>query len=349
MVCNEDKHDLSSQDTTVEVSVIIPLHRDSAQFRLNLQHLCGLRNSCRFEVIVVTDQKTVSALPGVTVIQTNLSFDSGPGVKRDIGFAAASGAILAYLDDDAFPSSDWIDRAVEFFAVHEEFAALGGPGVTPPDSAPLSRLGGAIYESRLGSGPFRNRFRSVGSDPLEVEEWPAFNCFVRRDALLAVGGWDTAIYGGEDTWLCERLRGAGYRIAYDPGLVVYHYRRSLLLPHLRQVANVGERRGSFARLQLRTSTSPYFYLPVLAVLVVVLGLPLMVVICIDSPDIMLLLFPIAGIAWLVFAGLWFGRLGIRAALLPIFIVCHHVAYGFAFGKGWFSATAAGDVKSRRVS
>jgi|GEM_PF-409434 len=348
MVDNEDKLAACAEPTKIEVSVIVPLHRDSAQFRLNLQRLCSLGSRYSYEVIVVTDQNKVDVLHGATVIQTNLSFDSGPGVKRDIGFAAASGDILAYLDDDAFPASDWIERAVEFFTEHKEFAALGGPGVTPPDSAPLARLGGAVYESRLGSGPFRNRFRPVGSHPLEVLEWPAFNWFVRREALLTVGGWDTAIYGGEDTWLCERLRRAGYRIAYDPGLVVYHYRRALLLPHLRQVANVGGRRGSFARLQLRTSTSPYFYLPVVGVLLVVLGIPLCVGICIELPTVMVPMFAVAGIAWFVLVGSWFGRLGVLAAVLPIFIVCHHVAYGSAFVRGWFSRSAAGDVGLRKL-
>ena len=38
-----------------------------------------------------------------------------PGLKRDLASKKASGDILAFLDDDAQPSVDWLNIANHFF------------------------------------------------------------------------------------------------------------------------------------------------------------------------------------------------------------------------------------------
>jgi GT2 family glycosyltransferase len=46
---------------------------------------------------------------------------------------------------------------------------------------------------------------------------------MRRDAVLKAGGYlDWLIFGGEDTELGMRLRRLGYRVWYDPSVVVHH-------------------------------------------------------------------------------------------------------------------------------
>ena len=90
-----------------------------------------------------------------------------------------------------------------------------GPGVTPPGSGWRERAGGAFYESPFGSGGLRFRFTPLGA-PRDVDDFPAYNLFVRTDELRAIGGWDSSFYGGEDTKVCLALRRAGHRIVYDP-------------------------------------------------------------------------------------------------------------------------------------
>ncbi|MGH9005877.1 MAG: glycosyltransferase family 2 protein, partial [Acidimicrobiia bacterium] len=49
------------------------------------------------------------------------------------------------------------------------------------------------------------------------------NVLFRRAALDDVGGWDERYFMYvEDVDLCWRLRGAGWRVAYEPGAVVEH-------------------------------------------------------------------------------------------------------------------------------
>jgi glycosyltransferase involved in cell wall biosynthesis len=210
-----------------------------------------------FEVVVVSDSAV--ALPeGVKLVLTGAGHDTGPGEKRDVGMHASAGRFFAFIDDDAAPRADWLTRAIEVFQ-DPTVGAVAGPGVTPPDSGWAERAGGAFYESWLGSGPYRYRFRP--GSPRDVDDYPAYNLLVRRDAAEHVKGWGTGFYGGEDTVICLALVEAGWRIVYDPGVVVYHQRRPVMRKHLAQVGNVGLHRGYFVKAYPKTSLRPSYFLP----------------------------------------------------------------------------------------
>ena len=38
-----------------------------------------------------------------------------PAEKRNIGIKAASGSIVAFIDDDAYPEAHWLEYAVKYF------------------------------------------------------------------------------------------------------------------------------------------------------------------------------------------------------------------------------------------
>ena len=58
---------------------------------------------------------------------------------------------------------------------------------------------------------------SSRATPRTVDDYPAYNLFVRREALEHVGGWGTTFYGGEDTVLCLKLAEAGWPGPLRPG------------------------------------------------------------------------------------------------------------------------------------
>jgi GT2 family glycosyltransferase len=246
----------------VHVSVIVALHRHTPEARQCLeQTLLQLRDGD--ELLVVSDQ-AIDGLPaGARALVTGSATDTSPAEKRDAGVAVATGAVCAFIDDDAYPADGWLRRAAEYFEEDPSLGALGGPGVSPPGGDLLVRLGGAFYESRLGSGGLRNRFVAIG-ERKPVDDWPAYNFFVRTAALRAVGGWGSKFYGGEDTKLCLDLHEAGYRIDYVPDVVVYHHRRPLFRPLIRQVGNVGRHRGFFVRRFPQTSKRPIYFAPTAA-------------------------------------------------------------------------------------
>ena len=78
-----------------------------------------------------------------------------------------------------------------------------------------------------------------------------------------MNGWGTGFYGGEDTVICLALVEAGWRIVYDPTVVVFHQRRPVLRKHLAQLGNVGRHRGYFVKAYPQTSLRPSYFLPTL--------------------------------------------------------------------------------------
>jgi len=252
------------RNDTPRVSVIIPLHRYTEIAKRCVETALRVAGEDH-EVLVVSDQP-ISGLPdGVREVHTGSPTDTSPAEKRDAAMAHVRGEICAFLDDDAWPREDWIDRALMRFDADPSVAAIGGPGVTPPDSGFRERAGGAFYESPLGSAGMRNRFAQVG-EATDTDDWPAFNFFVRTDVLNAVGGWASKFYGGEDTKLCLMLVEAGHRIVADPEVVVFHARRPIFRAHMRQVENVGKHRGWFVHEYPRTSALPVYFAPSLALL-----------------------------------------------------------------------------------
>lgn len=314
---------------TPEVSFIIPLHRDGPTFRRCLDAYFHLEGTDPFEVIVVADQP-VSELPGQVVrVVTGSSVDTSPATKRDAGGAVARGSILAYIDDDAYPAPDWMERASE--ALREaDVSGIGGPGLTPPESTWRERLGGSVYESPLGSGPLRHRFLPVG-DPRDSDDLPAFNFAVRRSAMEAVGGWASTFYGGEDTKVCLELVRAGFRLRYVPDLVVYHHRRAVLLPHLRQVANVGRHRGFFVRRYPETSRRLIYFLPGLAVAASVPSGAAVVSGFARRPRQTA---TVVATTWAMLAASASPRAGAAPAVaFPPVLALHHLVYGINFLRG----------------
>lgn len=310
------------------VSVIVPLHRRSPAFEQCVaETLQQLRAGD--ELIVVSDADPGPLPDGVRVLLTGSPDDTSPAEKRDLALAEARGELCAFLDDDAYPAPLWLERAVERFA-DASIAAVGGPGSTPPGSGWRERAGGAFYESPFGSSGLRFRFVPLGA-ARDVDDFPAYNFFVRTAALREIGGWASRFYGGEDTKVCLDLRRAGHRIVYDPGVLVYHHRRKVFGPHFRQVANVGRHRGHFVRIHPETSRRPLYFAPSVGVAAAVVALAW----AIADPRALVAVGLLAA-AFAAAVGGWAlrdGRGPAVAVALPFVVAGTHAAYGIAFARG----------------
>jgi GT2 family glycosyltransferase len=313
---------------TVLVSVIVPVHRPTPAFRRCVDEVLALEGQ-NHELVVVSDGP-IDGLPDrVKLVVTGSSTDTSPAEKRDAAHAVALGDVLAFIDDDAFPARDWLSRALARLD-DREIAAVGGPGLTPVGSGFRERAGGAFYESYLGSGQLRARFRRVGH-VRPVDDWPAFNFIVRGKALAAVGGWQSTFYGGEDTKLCLALRDAGFRIVYDPDVVVYHHRRPIFGSHLRQVGNVGRHRGYFARAFGGTSVRPIYFAPSVAMLL--LGVSAALALRRRRARIGLLAACAGGAVTIAAEARRDGHDAAVAIALPAVVLASHLVYGAQFVRG----------------
>lgn len=197
-----------------------------------------------YEVIVLDDEKTGKVRPAE---------------KRNIGIREAKGEIVAFIDDDAYPDAHWLENAVKYFG-EPSIGALGGPAVTPPSDKFFQRIGGRIYDNILVSGNFRYRYRA-GGVRMDIEDYPSCNLFVRRSILEKIGGYRTDFWPGEDTLLCKDIIDSWKRIIYDPWVVVYHHRRSVFAPHLRQLGRYAFHRGYFVKKFRSNSLRLSYFIP----------------------------------------------------------------------------------------
>ncbi|AHB40045.1 MAG: glycosyltransferase [uncultured bacterium] len=248
-------------------SIIIPVRKFNEFLKENISHLKELtyRN---FEVIIVTDEKENYDFQDSRFILTN-SGPIGPGEKRNLGAARATGDVLSFLDDDAYPEKDWLDRAAEIFE-NEDVFALGGPAITPKDARFLERMSGRVLESWMASAG--TVYRHKPGKNMEIADYPTVNLFVRKDSFDRAGGFPVEFWPGEDTKLClELVKSYGRKFVYDPRPVVYHHRRNLFIPHLKQISRYGRHRGQFARIFPETSRLPSYFAPSMFVAGLVLG------------------------------------------------------------------------------
>lgn len=258
------------EQTGPRFSLIVACPGDSVVLRRLIDAL-KLQTYRNFEVIFLPDRLLVR--PEVNYRFRILATGPvRPARKRNMGSVVATGDILVFIDDDAYPREDWLATAAARFT-DPAIDALGGPGLTPPEDPPLAHLSGAIFASPLVSGNFRCRYFIEG--PLRrVEDFPSCNLFVRKAAFEAVRGFREDFWPGEDTLLCADLQRQGYALWYEPRVVVYHHRRPVFGPHLRQVGRYALHRGYFARRIGLNSRRISYMIPALFVLGLTFGVPI---------------------------------------------------------------------------
>lgn len=251
----------------MKFSVIIPVRTINEFIKENVTHLKRLSYQ-NFEVLIVTDEKEQYDF-GDSRFSLFDSGKVGPGEKRNLGAQKATGDILAFLDDDAYPSQNWLIEASIIFN-NPQVYALGGPAVTPPNAKFLERCSGKILESYLTSAG--TRYRHIPMSSKEISDYPSVNLFVRKEAFDKVGGYPIEFWPGEDTKLClDLVKTYGRPFLYSPKSMVYHHRRNVFIPHLKQVGRYGRHRGQFARIFPETSRLPSYFAPSIFVLGLFLG------------------------------------------------------------------------------
>ena len=192
-----------------------------------------------FEVVVVDDGSTdatgeIAAGYRCRVITTE---NGGLSAARNVGLRAATGEIVAYVDDDARPDPQWLKHLAHSFMT-TSYAAVGGPNIPPPGDKAVP----ACVANAPG-GPVH-----VLLSDTEAEHLPGCNMAVRRASLEAIGGFDPRFrVAGDDVDVCWRLQGQGEKLGFSPGAMVWHHRRDTVRGYLRQQHEYGKAEGMLER------------------------------------------------------------------------------------------------------
>jgi glycosyltransferase involved in cell wall biosynthesis len=197
------------------VTVVVPTyHRDRELGRL-LDLLASQEYPReQFEIVVVDDALSKSA-PAVVDAAAARHPDvamrclpgggKGPATARNIGWRAARGAVIAFIDDDAYPQNGrWLREGLARFEDASVQGVAGRVSVPRPDGRPTDFQRNV---AQLESGTFLT-----------------CNAFFRRAALERVGGFDERfrVPYREDSDLYYRLEAAGGAYVQADDAVVVH-------------------------------------------------------------------------------------------------------------------------------
>ena len=205
-----------------KISLIIPFYNNAPSLARTLESVWKA-NDDSLEVIVVDDASAVG-VDGVLdlhrVRYIRVDKNSGPGVARNQGAAAATGEILAFTDSDCIVLEDWfvkIRSAMEDPAV---VAVAGGYS----DAYAKSLVSWARF---LEARHYHQKERGL------VNSFVAANFAVRKEVFEEVGGFPPERLS-EDLLLGVKLRAKGFGVLWLPDLKVGQYFRPTFFSYFKQ-------------------------------------------------------------------------------------------------------------------
>lgn len=323
------------------VSIVIPVIQLNDFLRKETLPAILKQSYQNFEIIIIPDKKSKEKFPKTKIIPSWPK--TGPADKRDLGVKKAKGEIIAFLDDDSYPDKNWLKKALSLF--QKQVVGVCGPNLTPPYNSLGQKASGYVWSTWLGSGG-AGTYRCTVASRREVDDFPTVNLLVRKKDFLAVGGFDSHFWPGEDTKLCHDLvYELGKKIIYDPEVLVYHHRRNIFKPHLQQIGRYALHRGHFARILPKTSLRFGYLIPSFFVLWL-FGGPILIFLLeffqlyfLSIPLYLLYLLTISLYLLLLLVTSFQVYLKERNSKLALLVIpsifITHVVYGFLFIKGFF--------------
>ena len=200
-----------------EVSVVIATYeRRDLLLRCADALLGQTLAATRFEIVIVDDGSSRATREYVMAELSSrrrlrraptlrflwLPSNRGPAAARNCGILAARGGVIAFTDDDTVPYANWLESGLD--AIRHGADAVAGAVEVPLPAVPTDYERDAAGLSNAG--------------------FVTANCFVRRDLLCAVGGFDERFRCAwrEDTDLCFRLRASGAIVRASHAARVVH-------------------------------------------------------------------------------------------------------------------------------
>jgi len=200
-------------------SVVIPTYRRPHDLTKLLEALTQQTfGKDRFQVIIVDDGGGIPLdailAPFLRVLNLTLvsQKNTGPAAARNHGVSFATGAFLAFTDDDCRPDQVWLQALAE---------VLG--------QSPKILCGGRTLNA-LVNDPFAQATQAL-ADYVYREYKPAHNvgaffltnnlALPRKD-FLEMGGFDRSLRFGEDRELCRRWTWRRGPLVYISNALVYH-------------------------------------------------------------------------------------------------------------------------------
>ena len=199
------------------VSIVVLTFNRRDELLRSLSHLARIDESVR--VVVVDNASTDDTAAAVARHHPRIEIVRLPcnvgAAGRNAGARACTTPYIAFCDDDTWWLPESIALAADTLDRHPTLAAVTAHVL----------VGEARREDptnvRMAASPLPNTLGVRGTELLGLLGGA---CMMRREAFLAVGGYDARLFlGGEETLLATDLMSAGWRMAYVPEAIVCHY------------------------------------------------------------------------------------------------------------------------------
>lgn len=195
------------------VSVVLPAHNGVAGV---LKSIVSLREQSVGRIqIVVVDDGSVDGLrqecarlqrEGVIDVFVSGGLRGGKSASLNLGLGCCTGDIVVSVDADTTFDRDSIERLLRGFADPAVGCIGGNVGVRNPRQSLLTAMQAVEYMIGISLG--RRVSALLGLLPVASGAFSAF----RREALVAIGGWEAG--PGEDADLALKLRRAGWKVGF---------------------------------------------------------------------------------------------------------------------------------------
>lgn len=242
-------HAEASASSRLSISVIMPAHNAAHYLERSLPPLIDLRERGEVDEVIVVDDCSTQTSNAETArrLGATLMFmpaNGGPGAARNLAAAKATGDVIWFVDADVIAHGNGPEKIRNAFANLAQAAVFGSYDDRPPARNFASQYKNLVhrYYHQLGSENASTFWAGCGA--------------VRRNAFLAVGGFDTTTYRKptiEDIELGRRLIVAGGKIRLVHDLLGTHLKKWSLAEVAR--TDIFQRALPWSRLLLSSGKS----------------------------------------------------------------------------------------------
>ena len=212
-----------------KVSIIVAAYNNEQTIDECLKSILTLDYPVGFVEVIVMDgaskDATVKRAQQYPVKVVSIRLNAPAAYNYAMKIAAHQ--VLGFIDSDAKVEPQWLRKLVPHLS-EPQVAGVSGSIETWNNENPWARSIG--YE-------LKNRYSRIGKYTSRIA---TMNLLLKKEMIEQAGGWDQNLPSQYDTDLGYRLSAKGYKIAYEPAAVCYHYNRPTLKAYYRQQLQYGK-------------------------------------------------------------------------------------------------------------
>ena len=183
--------------TSPPIEIIVCIDHNEALLRKSEEYFLEQRPTATTPLVVLANK-----------------YDGRLGSARNTATEFARGEVLAFLDDDAAATADWLDLLIAPYDDDRTGAVGGAP--LPVFEASRPRWFPHEFDWVFGCA-----YRGLPATRAPVAHLIGANMSARRSALMEVGGFHSDDH--DDMDMCHRIAFAKHEVIYEPRAVVYHF------------------------------------------------------------------------------------------------------------------------------